>query len=151
MEAWLSKETGRVGTAGGWLDAEGHATRERQLLEGSAVQLVLGDVRDARGRWLVGLVRHLDHILARVGDVTQVAEELDAAELGQQSPAVGRQAQRHEAHKFLAAAEEQFDLESDQRALADCNRQRAFVQMREGQWNSARGVIVDPRVRSAAR
>ncbi len=43
-----------------------------------------------------------------------------------------------DAHKFLSAAEEQFDTLGDHRALADCNRQRAFVFMRDGQWDAAR-------------
>lgn len=43
-----------------------------------------------------------------------------------------------DAHKFLTAAEEQFELLKDARALADCNRQRAFIYMRDGEWDAAR-------------
>ncbi len=46
--------------------------------------------------------------------------------------------QVEDAHKFLTAAEEQFSLQSDDRALADCNRQRAFIYMRDGKWEAGR-------------
>ncbi len=43
-----------------------------------------------------------------------------------------------DAHRFITAAEEQFEIMSDTRALADCSRQRAFVCMKQGDWATAK-------------
>jgi tetratricopeptide (TPR) repeat protein len=43
-----------------------------------------------------------------------------------------------EAHRFLTAAEEQFEGSQDTRALADTSRQRAFIYMKEGNWSEAK-------------
>jgi tetratricopeptide (TPR) repeat protein len=57
----------------------------------------------------------------------------------------GQRGQAEDAHRFIAAAEEQFALLEDQRSLADCNRQRAYVFMQVGQWRPARACLLRAR------
>lgn len=43
-----------------------------------------------------------------------------------------------EAHRFLSAAEEQFEQLADNKALADCHRNRAYIYMRQGEWSQGK-------------